>query len=60
MFPCSTKVGSHEHGMKFTVKSVKESVQSVKNYLMKYISKGIGSHGQHNWSPEEWVHHALA
>lgn len=53
-------VGSAEHGINFSVKSVKESVQSIRNYLMKYISKGIGASGVKSWSPEEWVYHALA
>jgi hypothetical protein len=36
------QIGSAEHGIDFSVKSVKESIQSVRNYLMKYITKGIG------------------
>lgn len=53
-------VGSKEHGLDFSVKSVKESIQSVRNYLMKYITKGIGGDGKKKWSVEEWVYHALA
>jgi hypothetical protein len=54
------EVGSREHGIDFSVKSVKESIQSVRNYLMKYITKGIGGEGKRKWTVEEWVYHALA
>lgn len=54
------QIGSAEHGIDFSVKSVKESIQSVRNYLMKYITKGIGGEGKRTWSAEEWVYHALA
>jgi hypothetical protein len=54
------EVGSVEHGLDFSVKSVKESIQSVRNYLMKYITKGIGGEGKRKWTAEEWVYHALA
>lgn len=54
------QVGSAEHGIDFSVKSVKESVQSIRNYLMKYISKGIGASGCKTWKDEEWVYHAIA
>jgi hypothetical protein len=54
------EVGSREHGIDFSVKSVKESIQSVRNYLMKYIAKGIGGEGRKKWTVEEWVYHALA
>ena len=53
-------VGSAEHGIDFSVKSVKESIQSVRNYLMKYITKGIGGEGKKKWTAEEWVYHAVA
>ena len=53
-------VGSKEHGINFSVKSIKESVQSIRNYLMKYISKGIGAGGNHTWTAAEWVYHAIA
>jgi hypothetical protein len=53
-------VGSLEHGIDFSVKSVKESVQSIKNYLMKYITKGIGAGGVDRWTAEEWLYHAIA
>jgi hypothetical protein len=53
-------VGSVEHGLDFSVKSVKESIQSVRNYLMKYITKGIGGGGKKKWTVEEWVYHAIA
>ena len=51
---------SKEHGLDFSVKSVKESIQSVRNYLMKYITKGIGGEGKKKWTVDEWVYHALA
>jgi hypothetical protein len=54
------EVGSREHGIDFSVKSVKESIQSVRNYLMKYITKGIGGEGRRKWTVEEWVYHAIA
>ena len=54
------EVGSVEHGLDFSVKSVKESIQSVRNYLMKYITKGIGGEGRKKWTVEEWVYHAIA
>ena len=54
------KVGSAEHGIDFSVKSVKESIQSIRNYLMKYISKGIGAGGSKTWTAEEWLYHATA
>jgi hypothetical protein len=54
------EVGSKEHGIDFSVKSVKESIQSVRNYLMKYITKGMGGEGKRTWTAEEWVYHALA
>jgi hypothetical protein len=54
------EVGSVEHGLDFSVKSVKESIQSVRNYLMKYITKGMGGDGKKKWTVEEWVYHALA
>ena len=53
------EVGSVEHGLDFSVKSVKESIQSVRNYLMKYITKGIGGEGRKKWTVEEWVYHAI-
>jgi hypothetical protein len=53
-------VGSAEHGIDFSVKSMKESIRSIRNYLMKYITKGIGGEGRGKWSAEEWVYHALA
>ena len=54
------QIGSTEHGINFKVKPVKESIQSVKNYLMKYISKGIGADARNSWSPEEFNYHAIA
>lgn len=54
------KIGSKEHGVDFSVKSINESIQCVRNYLMKYISKGIGGDGQKNWTDNEWIYHALA
>jgi hypothetical protein len=54
------QVGSAEHGIDFSVKSVKESVQSIRNYLMKYISKGIGAGGSKTWTPAEWIYHTIA
>jgi len=53
-------VGSAEHGIDFSVKPIKESIQSIRNYLMKYISKGIGAEGKKSWTPEEWIYHAIA
>jgi len=53
-------IGSAEHGIDFSVKNVNESIQSIRNYLMKYISKGIGADGSKTWSPEEWIYHAIA
>jgi hypothetical protein len=53
-------IGSAEHGIDFKVKSVKESITSVRNYLMKYIAKGIGANGRRSWSPEEYLYHAIA
>ena len=54
------QVGSAKHGIDFSVKNVNESIQSIRNYLMKYISKGIGAGGNKTWSPEEWIYHAIA
>jgi len=54
------QVGSAEHGIDFSAKSIKESIQSIRNYLMKYISKDIGANGTSSWSPEEWIYHAIA
>ena len=54
------QIGSAKHGINFEVKSVKESIKSVKNYLLKYISKGIGADGRRSWSPEEFNYHAIA
>jgi len=54
------QVGSTEHGIDFSVTSVKESIQSIRNYLMKYISKGIGANGYKTWTDEEWLYHAIA
>ena len=54
------QVGSAEHGIDFSVKSIKESIQSIRNYLMKYIMKGIGGEGIEKWTAEEWVYHAIA
>lgn len=51
-------VGSAKHGINFSVKSVKESVHSVRNYLMKYITKGLG--GETKWTREEKLYYATA
>jgi hypothetical protein len=53
-------IGSKKHGINFQVSSVKESIKSIKNYLLKYISKSIGSNGRKSWSPEEFLYHATA
>ena len=54
------QIGSTKHGIDFSVKSIKESIQSIRNYLMKYIMKGIGGEGMETWTAEEWVYHAIA
>ena len=53
-------VGSWDHGLDFRVKNVNESIRSIRDYLMKYVMKGIGGDGRSNWSAEEWVYHSLA
>jgi hypothetical protein len=53
-------IGSTNHGINFKVKTVNQSISSIKNYLLKYIAKSIGTHGRKNWSPEEFLYHAIA
>lgn len=52
------KVGSIAHGINFTMSNAREGIKSVRNYLMKYITKGIG--GETRWTPEERLYFATA
>jgi len=53
-------IGSPQHGINFSVKPVKESIKSIKNYLLKYIAKNLGADSRKSWSPELSLYHAIA
>lgn len=57
--------GSYEHGVDFTANKPGQSVQSIRNYLMKYVAKGFTSTGSKfgegdTWGAGELVFNALA
>ncbi|MFA4850559.1 MAG: hypothetical protein WC626_12600, partial [Methanoregula sp.] len=56
--------GSAEHGVDFSVKKSSESINSIRNYLMKYMAKGFVSTGSKfgeddSWGAGELVFNAL-
>lgn len=55
--------GSAEHGVNFSFRESRADISSVRNYLLKYLSKGLtgtGSRfGDEPLSPGEWVFQAL-
>lgn len=51
------QVGSKTHGLNFMSRSSSEDIASLRNYLMKYISKGFLSDGK--WTKEEFVYNVL-
>lgn len=57
------KMGSYEHGIDIAYHPAGE-IQSMANYLLKYIAKGyngLGSQfGDDEWSAAEWVFYSLA
>jgi hypothetical protein len=57
------QAGDYEHGAQFEIRQPEESIQSLRNYLMKYIAKGFVStesrFGDHKWTPAELVFNAL-
>lgn len=52
------RAGSIEHGINFTVSNAREGIKSVRNYLMKYIAKGLG--GETRWTDNERLYFATA
>ncbi len=58
------KAGSYEHGIDFTANRSDTSIQSIRNYLMKYVAKSFTStgskFGEDTWSAGELVFNALA
>lgn len=57
------QAGDYEHGAQFEIRSPEDSIQSLRNYLMKYIAKGFVStdsrFGDHKWTSAELVFNAL-
>jgi len=53
--------GDYQHGLNFSVDSVFEEgeIQSVRNYLMKYMAKTLYD-GWRSWTPQELVLNAVA
>jgi hypothetical protein len=57
------EVGSKEHGVDFTTRTPNEDIDSLRNYLMKYIAKGFVITNTHFsetfWTKEQLVFNAL-
>jgi len=57
------QTGSKDHGVDFTTRTPEEDIDSLRNYLMKYIAKGFVSTGskfsETSWTKEELVFNAL-
>jgi hypothetical protein len=57
------QAGDYEHGAQFEIRQPKDSIQSLRNYLMKYIAKGFVStesrFGDHTWTSADLVFNAL-
>lgn len=57
------QAGDYEHGAQFEIRQPEDSIESLRNYLMKYIAKGFVStdsrYGDHKWTPAELVFNAL-
>lgn len=57
------RAGSYDRGADFEVRRPEDSIQSIRNYLMKYIAKGFVStnskYGNTVWSPGEMVFNAV-
>jgi len=57
------QAGDYEHGAQFEIRQPEDSIESLRNYLMKYIAKGFVStesrFGDHKWTPAELVFNAL-
>jgi hypothetical protein len=58
------KAGSYEHGIDFEASQPGQTIQSIRNYLMKYVAKGFTTTGSkfnntESWSAGELVFNAL-
>lgn len=57
------QAGDYEHGAQFEIRQPEDSIESLRNYLMKYIAKGFVStesrFGDHRWTSAELVFNAL-
>lgn len=57
------EAGSENYGVDFDFKKPDENIQSIRNYIMKYISKGLQSSGSkyysESWTPAEAVFNAI-
>lgn len=58
------QAGSFEHGADFAVSKPEQSIQSIRNYLVKYVAKGFTSTGSRfgegdAWTPGQIVFYAL-
>jgi hypothetical protein len=57
------QAGDYDHGAQFEIKKPKNSIESLRNYLMKYIAKGFVSTESRfwntKWTPAELVFNAL-
>jgi hypothetical protein len=57
------QAGDYEHGAQFEIRQPEDSIESMRNYLMKYIAKGFVStgsrFGENKWTPAELVFNAL-
>lgn len=55
--------GSYEHGLQFSAKNHGNDIESLRNYLLKYLSKGLGGtgskFGEDLLTPGQYVFHAL-
>lgn len=48
-------IGSMEHGVDFTIKEPDRDIDSLVNYLMKYLAKGFCSTGSKFGEPDPWT-----
>lgn len=58
------QAGSFKHGADFAVSKPEQSIQSIRNYLVKYVAKGFTSTGSKfgegdSWTPGQIVFYAL-
>jgi hypothetical protein len=52
------RAGSYDRGIEVTSKRSEESIHSIRNYLMKYMTKQFGS-GEEPWTDDEFLFNAM-